>query len=243
MRIISLVPSLTELLADLGLEEEVVGITKFCVHPDHWFHSKPRVGGTKNVKLELVRQLKPDLIIANKEENDRRQVEALQSDHQVCLTDIRNLPDALSAIAVIGERVHKKEASLSMIEKIKQKFDASPSLCKRGSNLQTAYLIWQKPYMAAGGDTFIGDMLRRCGLRNIFEDIERYPETGTRQLLEKNCELLLLSSEPFPFTQKHADAWQAALPDTRISLVDGEMFSWYGSRLIYATDYFRGLTF
>ena len=106
---------------------------------------------------------------------------------------------------------------------------------------QTAYLIWRNPYMAAGGDTFINDMMNHCGFENIYKETNRYPEIAIEELREKNCELLLLSSEPFSFKEKHVEELQPLLPDTKIILVDGEMFSWYGSRLLYGPEYFQQL--
>ena len=109
------------------------------------------------------------------------------------------------------------------------------------SPLNTCYLIWRNPWMTIGGDTFIHDMLSRCGFQNIFGDHNRYPEVTIDTLRNKNCQLLLLSSEPYPFKENHIAELQQELPDTKIMLVDGEMFSWYGSRLLKAPDYFSGL--
>ncbi|SFQ15688.1 ABC transporter substrate-binding protein [Parafilimonas terrae] len=237
-RIISLVPSQTELLYDLGLNEEVIGITKFCVHPGEWFKTKTRIGGTKNINIEKIKSLKPDLIIANKEENVKEQVEALQNFTNVYVSDILNLNDALNMILQVGELAHRNEAADKIATLISKKFSALKSVKQER---RAAYLIWQKPYMAAGGDTFIHDMMQYCGLENVFADKLRYPETTIEELQSLNCEVLLLSSEPFPFKQKQADEIQSLFPSVKIMLVDGEMFSWYGSRLIYAADYFDNL--
>lgn len=241
-RIISLVPSQTELLHYLGLDQETIGITKFCVHPETWFHSKTRIGGTKTINRLLIDQLQPDLIIANKEENVKEQIEALANDHPVWLTDISNLGDALSMINDIGNLTAKQKEATSLIKEIKQGFDYLGSqLQTTNYQLPTCYLIWRNPYITVGGDTFINDMLTRCGFENIFAHNTRYPEITLNQLQTANCQLLLLSSEPYPFKQKHLDELQSHLPDTRIILVDGELFSWYGSRLLYATDHFKNL--
>ncbi len=242
MRIISLVPSQTELLYDLGLDDEVVGITKFCIHPEHWFHNKIRVGGTKNIKIEIIHQLKPDLIIANKEENTKEQIEELRKHYHVWITDISTLADALQMIKEIGELVGKYEEANLLAKNIHGKFlELKTQLQNTSYKLRTAYLIWQNPFMAAGGDTFINDMMNHCGFENIFKEINRYPEITVEQLRKKNCELLFLSSEPFPFKQKHIEELTLQLPKTKILLADGEMFSWYGSRLQYAPAYFTGL--
>jgi len=241
-RIVSLVPSQTELLYWLGLEQETVGITKFCVHPDQWFRSKTRVGGTKAVNKSSVDSLQPDLIIANKEENLQEQVEALARDYPVWLTEIKNLEDALQMINDIGILVDKQKKAESLIREIGKSFDSLGSrLPTTNSRLATCYLIWQDPYMTIGHDTFIHDMLSKCGFENIFANKTRYPEVTVSQLQTANCELLLLASEPFPFKQKHVDELQIGLPNSKIVLVDGEMFSWYGSRLLSAAEYFKKL--
>jgi ABC-type Fe3+-hydroxamate transport system substrate-binding protein len=250
VKIISLVPSQTELLHDLGLEKEVAGITKFCVHPHHWLQHKTRVGGTKNVDMKMIQTIQPDLIIANKEENDRAQIEQLARNYPVWISDISTIEDALNMIESIGAITDKNHEAKKIIETIKNKFDELAThlaKTKEQKKISVAYLIWRKPYMAAGGDTFIHEMMSRCGFENIFDKNIRYPEINIEQLKMQpgnepgGCQLLLLSSEPFPFKEKHIRELQPDLPGTKIILVDGEMFSWYGSRLLHAPDYFRTL--
>jgi ABC-type Fe3+-hydroxamate transport system substrate-binding protein len=240
-RIISLVPSQTELLSDLGLDTEVIGITKFCIHPAKWFHSKTRVGGTKQIKTDIIHQLQPDLIIANKEENLKEQVEELCRHYPVWISDIASLEEAYTMMREIGAMTGKEQAAYSLIDRIKTNF-AELTLSKESQQTSSAaYFIWQKPYMIAGGDTFINTMLQAAGLSNIFSNKMRYPEITIEDLLTADCEVLLLSSEPFPFKQKHVDELQSLLPHTKILLVDGELFSWYGSRLLKAPEYFKEL--
>ena len=237
-RIVSLVPSQTELLHYLGLETETIGITKFCVHPQSWFKTKERIGGTKTVNLDKIKKLKPDLIIANKEENVREQIEELGADYPVWLTDVNNLADALQMIKDIGILTGKTETATALINSISIGFKAMP---KTEESVETAYLIWRKPYMTVGGDTFINDMLLQCGFENIFASEKRYPAITIAQLQTVNCQLLLLSSEPYPFKQKHIDELSSQLPGTKIILADGEFFSWYGSRLLKSPTYFKEL--
>lgn len=237
-RIISLVPSQTELLYDLGLDEEVIGITKFCVYPEHWFKTKTRVGGTKQLHLEKIKGLQPDLIIANKEENAQSQIEELAIGFPVWVSDVNNLNDALEMIESIGEIVNKVSKAKEITGQIKTSF---AQLKTQNSQLKTCYLIWKDPYMTIGGDTFINDMLSYSGFENLFRHQTRYPEITVEQLQTLNYQLLLLSSEPFPFKQKHIDELQPLLPNTKIILVDGEMFSWYGSRLLKVPAYFQQL--
>ncbi|HEX8333649.1 MAG TPA: helical backbone metal receptor [Segetibacter sp.] len=244
-RIISLVPSQTELLYHLGLAEEVVGITKFCIHPNEWFRTKVRVGGTKTVNINKVKSLSPDLILANKEENVKEQIEALGEIAPVYVSDIKNLEDALDMIKHVGKLVDREQKANEMAENIHSDFELLKSFVEPINQstykVSTAYLIWKDPYMAAGGDTFINDLMLRCGLKNVFSDQQRYPEISTSQLSQLICEVLLLSSEPYPFKQKHIDELQQQLRGTKILLVDGEMFSWYGSRLLHSADYFKKL--
>jgi ABC-type Fe3+-hydroxamate transport system substrate-binding protein len=237
-RIVSIVPSQTELLYYLGLEQEVVGITKFCVHPTSWFSSKTRVGGTKAIKMDIIHQLQPDLVLANKEENVREQVEEIARHYPTWISDVNNLEDALAMIKQVGAITGKTEKAGELVAGINVSFS---QLTTDHSQPGTAYLIWKNPYMTIGGDTFIHNMLTRCGFHNIFGNTTRYPEVTVEQLQAADCRLLLLSSEPFPFQQKHIAELQEQLPHTKILLADGEFFSWYGSRLLEAPRYFQQL--
>jgi len=234
-RIISLVPSQTELLVDLGLEDRIVGVTKFCVHPAHLRKSKTVVGGTKNYRFEVIERLAPDLIIGNKEENDRSGIDQLASLYPVWMSDICDLKDSLRMISNLGEITHTQSKAADIILKIETAF-AEATLYK-GTCI---YLIWEDPRMAAGKNTFIDSMLSLAGFENAIQT-ERYPEITDEELIKLSPEYLLLSSEPFPFTDKHRRDIQRLCPRAKVLLVDGEMFSWYGSRLLYASEYFRGL--
>ncbi|QEH42625.1 helical backbone metal receptor [Chitinophaga sp. XS-30] len=235
-RIVSVVPSQTELLYDLGVS--VTGITKFCVHPESWFRSITRIGGTKQLNIEKIISLQPDLIIANKEENEKAQIEALAAKFPVWISDIQNLGDACNMILSLGNILQKTSEALSITSRIKEGFARlqPPSLA-----IPAAYFIWRNPWMIAGGDTFIHEMMHACGFRNVFEDMPRYPVISLAQLAASGCRLVLLSSEPYPFCEKHIAEVREYLPDADIRLVDGEMFSWYGSRLLHAPEYFREL--
>ncbi|SKA45885.1 substrate-binding protein [Chitinophaga eiseniae] len=237
-RIVSLVPSQTELLYTLGLHEEVVGITKFCIHPESWFRSKTRVGGTKNVRMDVIRELAPDLIIANKEENTAEDVKALMEHYPVWVSNIQTLEDACEMITGVGAITRKTAEAAQLADTIRQRFAALQPL---PSPVPTAYFIWRDPWMAAGGDTFIHQMLLRCGLQNVFADIPRYPAIDETQLAACGCRLVMLSSEPYPFKEKHIHEIQAILPEAQVLLVDGELFSWYGSRLLDSPAYFEEL--
>ena len=238
-RIVSLVPSQTELLFDLGLDEHIVGLTRFCVHPAGKKKEKKNVGGTKQAHYDRIAAIQPDLIIGNKEENQQEQIEYLQQHYPIWMSDIKTLDDSLEMMRLLGELTGTSAKAQSIITQVKQDFSAFKSRLERP--LKTAYFIWKKPYMAAGGDTFINDMLKRCGFNNVFEPDTRYPEVGVDQLKQLNPELILLSSEPYPFKDKHIAELKAELPNAIIKLVDGELFSWYGSRLLHSAKYFSEL--
>jgi ABC-type Fe3+-hydroxamate transport system substrate-binding protein len=231
------------------LDESVRGITRFCTHPPEWRKTKVNVGGTKKLKPDIIHRLQPDLIIANKEENTRDEIEGLAKHYPVWVSDVNTVPDALEMIKSVGEitnTVNKADALIQNIATGFTLFTERRYLFTRNALLKnhqplTAYLIWQNPYMAAGGDTFIHAMISACGLNNVFSQTRRYPVITINDIRNANCELLLLSSEPFPFTSKHVEELQQQLPDTSILLVDGEIFSWYGSRLLHVPDYFESL--
>ena len=180
-------------------------------------------------------QLLPDLILANKEENLREQIEELANEFPVWVSDVNTLQQAHEMIAAIGELTGSDSQAHHLNETIRNGFE---NLVQTGSLLRTVYLIWKDPYMTVGSDTFIHDMLARNGFDNVFSHQKRYPVISIEDLRTIDCELLLLSSEPYPFQQKHIDELQHELPETTIMLVDGEMFSWYGSRLLQAPQYF-----
>jgi ABC-type Fe3+-hydroxamate transport system substrate-binding protein len=236
-RIISIVPSQTELLFYLGLNAEIIGVTKFCVHPGDKVASIAKVGGTKRLDIEKIRLLAPDLIVANKEENDRLQVEELINICPVWISDIFDLDSALQMIQFIGDITGRTKQAAILCREINNHFNGiKPPL----TTLKVAYLIWRKPYMLAGKNTFIDCMLQRCGFKNAIES-ERYPEIDASGIVAANPDVIFLSSEPYPFTLKHIKEFKMLLPNARITLVDGEMFSWYGSRLLYAPAYFEQL--
>lgn len=236
-RIISVVPSQTELLFDLGLDEHVVGITKFCIHPADKVKYIAKIGGTKQLNIEAIHNLQPDLIIANKEENEQSQVEELMEHYPVWISDIHNLPTALDMIAKVGEITGMEGKANCIVEDISQRFKL---LQPAQPKLRVMYLIWRKPYMAAGNDTFIDSMLQLCGFENVVE-AERYPGLTADEIITAKPDVLMLSSEPYPFAQKHIDEFKRILPNAKIELLDGELFLWYGSRLLHSPGYFNKL--
>lgn len=241
-RIISLVPSQTELLCDLGLKSALVGLTKFCVHPNHIKSEVPVVGGTKQVHIETIKALKPDIILCNKEENTKELVAICETICPVHISDIYNLQDSLELIEQYGIIFNRKEEALSITESIKIELADFDLFIKDKKPLKTAYFIWRNPWMVAANSTFINALLRLNKFENIFNDTIRYPEIALENLSQElEVELILLSSEPFPFAEKHINEVRVHIPKATIKLVDGELFSWYGSRLLKAFKYFKAL--
>lgn len=226
-RIVSLVPSLTETLAALGLDEEVVGLTRFCVHPPGWRARKTIVGGTRNVRVDRVQALAPDLVLAVREENERDAVEAIAAFAPVVVFDIATVAEAFAAIAEIGRRTGRASEAAALAAEVASGFEALPP----AAPLRAAYLIWRDPWMTVGGDTFIHDVMARAGLVNVFADRTRYPAVTLAELADARPDVLLLSTEPYPFAEAHVAEAQALVPGARVALADGEAFSWYGARL------------
>jgi ABC-type Fe3+-hydroxamate transport system substrate-binding protein len=236
-RIISLVPSQTELLFDLGLDVEIVGTTKFCIHPKEKALAKTKIGGTKKLDLDKIRSLKPDLIIGNKEENEKTDIVALQQEFPVWMSDIVDLEDAKDMIQRIGELTDRSPEATYLVHLIHAGFrDLQQLALEKRISQKVLYMIWKKPFMAAGRDTFIDDVLRSIGLENVVE-ASRYPMLATDDISGLMPELVLLSSEPYPFNEKNVEEFRLLLPESNVLIVDGEMFSWYGSRLVKAIGY------
>jgi len=238
-RIVSLCPSITETIFALDAGKRLVGKTEFCIHPRHLVDSISNVGGTKNVDMAKIKALNPDLIIAEKEENTRSKVDKLEVDFPVFVFDVENFNGALKMIMKLGELLNREEQSHKMFNQIRQRFVEKNSLQIKKN---AVYLIWDKPLMAAGKETYINSMMEMAGFQNIFKGGEaRYPKTSIAELESKKPEYILLSSEPYPYAEKEMKWYAKKFPAAEIRLVDGEMFSWYGARMLKAANYFEEL--
>lgn len=235
-RIVSLVPSQSELLFELGLGKEVVGITKFCIHPEEWFKNKTRIGGTKNIDIQKISELKPDFIIGNKEENTLSDIEQLEQIAPVWMSDIYNLTDALEMILLLGNIFGKLMQAIQITDNVQLSFNTLK--LQKFDHRKVLYFIWKDPYLLAGKETFIDAMLTISGFDNCCKE-SRYPELN----LDITCspDLILLSTEPYPFKEQHCKELKSVFPDAEVLLVDGEMFSWYGSRLQKSAAYIANL--
>jgi len=234
-RIISLVPSQTELLVDMGLGDQIVGVTKFCVHPEGFKESNTIIGGTKNFRFDVIDSLSPDLIIGNKEENYQEGIEQLAEKYPVWVSDIYTVQDALDMMTALGQITNRELEAERITKWVSWNFRRD--FLYKGTAI---YLIWQDPLTVVGTNTFIDHLLEKAGFTNLI-DQERYPHYTIEQLQELNPENILLSSEPFPYGEKHLEEFKRIFPYANVKLVDGELFSWYGSRLIKSPDYFEKL--
>lgn len=236
-RIISLVPSQTELLASLGLAERVVGVTRFCVRPEGWKAKKQIVGGTKSLRIDRIENLRPDLIIANIEENTREDVVRLEEIAPVFVTDVSDLDDAVEMIESIARLTGRSGDGRELCDAVTRAFTQLEAF----DPLRTVYLIWHEPYMTVGNDTFIHDVMTRGGFDNVFGRKRRYPTVDEATLIDADLDVVLLPNEPFPFGEEHVASFEEMLPKTTVRLVDGQLFSWYGSRLLHTPGYLRRL--
>ncbi|MEE9407067.1 MAG: helical backbone metal receptor [Polaribacter sp.] len=240
-RIISLVPSLTELLVDLGLEESIVGLTKFCIHPNYLKEIKTIVGGTKNINIEKIKTLKPDIILCNKEENTKEIVKLCKQVAPTHVSDIYTIDDTLELIKLYGNLFYKKTEAKEIIRKINFELTDFLQFINTKEIKKVAYFIWKTPWMIAANNTFINHLLQLNKFDNIYQNKERYPEIELDKIkLKGNLDFLFLSSEPYPFKEKDVSEIEQ-ITNSKAFLVDGEMFSWYGSRLIKAFEYFKTL--
>jgi len=238
-RIVSCVPSQTEFLFALGLDSEIVGVTLFCVHPSEQAKTKTKIGGTKNLKIDKILALKPDLVIGNKEENTKEQLESIAAHIPVFVTDVHDFNSALHSMNNLSLLVERPSIGEQIVGHIQKQFFQIRQL----KTFKVIYLIWHNPWMTVGGDTFINSMLNKAGFINCFEDRKRYPEIDINEMIALDPDFLFLSSEPFPFRDKHEAELVTYFPPNRIKRVDGELFSWYGNRMSQSVVYFSTRTF
>jgi ABC-type Fe3+-hydroxamate transport system substrate-binding protein len=240
-RIVSLVPSQTELLLDLGVDERLVGRTRYCIHPAEKVASVTVVGGTKRADLKLIANLQPDLILGEKEENPKEMVEALAEHAPVYVTDVVSIASAVAMCRDVGRLVGLGDEAQRLAGEIERAMNGVRNIAHRTESV--LYLIWRRPWMAAGAGTFIHSCLEHIGLRNVAaEQPARYPELSVELLTNLKPDRVYLSSEPFPFNETHVREVGAILPNAKVQIVDGELFSWYGSRMLRMPAYWRSLT-
>lgn len=234
-RIISLVPAITETMYHLGLEQEIVGRTRFCKFPADKVKAVKNIGGTKDIKLDRIITLKPDLIIAEKEENTKEIVETLEKHCPVFVFEVQKIAEVYRMIHDIGSLTDRSQAASKLVNEIQAAFKSLP----KASNKRVSYVIWKNPYMVVGKNTYIQSLLQEMGFINPFIEAEgRYPVVTEADLLEAELDEIFLATEPFPFREKHLQEFREILPHVKLSIVDGEMF-WYGAKMLEAAGYFK----
>lgn len=232
-KIISLVPSQTEFMFDLGLDNEIIGITNYCIHPQNKVVQKIKIGGTKRVDIAKIRALQPDIIFANKEENEKQDIELLSKEFLVYTSDVVTIEDAYQMMLDIGALCNKEDAAHAWVKRIQMSLQTE----KQKQWGKALYLIWRKPWMSVGKDTFIHHIMQYMGFENCMQHTTRYPILSNDEIIAMQPDVILLSSEPYAFRERHIEEMQALCPNARIMLVDGEIFSWYGSRMQYISAY------
>ncbi len=215
-----------------------MGLTRFCVHPEDWKGRKTVVGGTKTINVPRLAGLAPDLVIANKEENPRDEVEAVAEHAPVYVTDVADVAGAVAMIRAVGRLVNRADVAGRLADEVAAGF---ASLAP-GPPLRALALIWRDPWMTVGGDTFVSDVMAHAGLDNVAADRERYPALSADEIGALAPDVVLLTSEPYPFGERHLAETRALAPGARVVLVDGEAFSWYGSRLCQTPAVLRTLS-
>jgi ABC-type Fe3+-hydroxamate transport system substrate-binding protein len=242
---VCLCPSITETLLHLVPAGHVVGRTRFCIHPAHTVATIPTLGGTKDPKIDRIVSLQPDLIIAEKEENRKEDIEALGQVAPVYVFDIRTVQQGLALPARLGALVGQEAAGQELHRKAQTIADDLYNQLAAHNRPRIGYFIWRNPWMVAGADTYIDSLLTWLGYHNVFAEPEwsssRYPTLTSEDIRRAAPQTVWLSSEPYPFAAKHLAECGALLPSSAIRLVDGEPFSWYGYGLIRGAETLRAL--
>ncbi len=237
-KIVSLVPSLTELLYYLGLGEFVVGVTRYCIHPPEALFKSTVLAGTKNFSVKELLATGAHWVLTNREENPKDRVEKIIDHLPVVLTEINKPDDLIPLLHWLSKQYPQCKPIAQTLE---QSIIGLPNELGGLGNGRVLYLIWNKPIMAVGGDTFISTMLNMAGYKNATGHLKRYPAIEPQQLISFKPDFLFLSSEPYPFKDEHIAYFKSLLPETQVLLVDGEPFSWYGNRVLNLPAYLKTL--
>lgn len=233
---ISFAPAITDTLYSLQLDKEIVGRTRFCIHPKDKVQHAVNVGGTKDMKLERVHALKPDLIVMEKEENTKEMVEELEKHYPVYVCEIQTVPDAMVMIKTLGDITDRKKQANLLYQNITTAFKKIPIDYK---HKRVAYVIWKNPFMVVGKNTYIQSLLEKLGFINPFIAYEgRYPTIDAEDFKKEQLDYILLATEPYPFRVEHKADFRAIAPNAQPVIVDGEMF-WYGVKMLDAVTYFN----
>jgi ABC-type Fe3+-hydroxamate transport system substrate-binding protein len=235
-RIVSLVPSMTETVIDLGAADRLVGITRYCVHPAEVVARIPRVGGTKGFSFEKIASMKPDLVLANKEENRKHHVERLRKTYRVFVSHPRTVEEAVGMVRSIGALTGRSvEASEFAASCDRVLASLEPSVVE--PSLRTLCMIWREPWMAAGADTYMNALLARVGFDNVFAPADgHYPKTTLAEIVERKPDVIILPDEPYAFGAENKEHMERYVKDhggaARAVLFDGSLLTWFGTRTL-----------
>ena len=233
MRIVSLCPSTTETLVDFGLADQLVGITRFCIHPADVVRGIRKVGGTKDPNLDRIRALRPDLVLLNEEENRKADYERLRCDLRVDATLVRRVQDVPEQLRYLGRLTGAEVRARARAQQVEEARTRLAEARVGVEGFRYAYLIWRRPYMAVGGDTYVSDLFAEAGGKNVFENAQdRYPEIDVVALRAARPDVVFLSDEPFPFKARHAAELRDEAPELRIELIGGDDCCWHGVRTL-----------
>lgn len=247
-RIVSLIPSITEILFALGLGDAVAGCTVYCTQPPEGVATKTRVGGEKNPKLDLIRDLGADLVVANIEENLREHVETLRAwGIPVYVTYPRTVADGIRLVRELGAVTGAAARGAEIAAALDSRLAEIRAGREERRRARVFCPIWRNPYMTINGDTYVHDMLAACGGENVFARLpKRYPEISLADVALARPDVILLPDEPYRFRRAHIADFSPypdmpAMRDGRIHLVDGKLLSWYGPRIEHALAILPGL--
>jgi len=242
-QIVSLCPSITETLIEFGLSEQICGVTKFCIHPESVVKNLCPLGGTKDPNLARIRELDPDLIFMNSEENRREDYESLAKDYKVDVSEPKSVAEIPSLLRHFGALTHREAPAERAAQKLER---ALQSLRKargqRTSLFSYVYLIWRKPWMCVGTDTYVSRLFEEAGGTNLFGDAnERYPEISLQDIAEKKPNYIFLADEPFPFAERHIPEVKKACPLAKVEVISGDDCCWHGIRSIRGVELMQSL--
>lgn len=236
-RIVSLVPSISELIYDLNVEDKLVGVTKFCVHPKYFQIEKTVIGGVQDFDIEKIKELNPDVVFASKDENFEDEIAELEKFVPVYVTDVKNINEAKQMISNFGDLLNRRNEATKILMKIDLQLSDLSKITDDLLYRSGAYLVWNEPWVAAGKETFVDSMLKLIKVDNVFSNLnERYPMVTGANIHLGNPDIVMLPTEPFKFEDQQAMEISAHTHDAATFFVDGEVFAWYGSRLVKSID-------
>jgi ABC-type Fe3+-hydroxamate transport system substrate-binding protein len=227
-RIVSLVPSLTETIIDLGCVNQLAGCTGFCLEIEGTAEAR-EIGGVRDPDIELIRSLNPDLVLAGREENQKKDIEMIKGFSRVYVCEPRTVGDAIGIINDIGVLLHETETASAWARKIHEYRVKLNELRQDTTPVRFGYLVWWDPMMVAAGDTYISSLLEEGPFLNAFGDMKRYPQVEESELINRDMDIIFISSEPYGFDDNLIGDIRKLTGDIPVERIDGRMCGWYGT--------------